>query len=244
VGPKKVKQMTIRQLIEHFDPEEPNNEIGKRIQGIVGDSPCIVFDQPGSRTIDVDATFGLIDELKRGYPARPIAKGESWAIVDVRGITKPAYKVGFIPENYASENPLYVGRPLRPDGTCDQTNRSWSGVPLEIRQFIRVGLNQGEIKISRIEDAHSMLDIALMPDAFDILSKRYQQTRVKFDSLKAKNKLPDLQILLTQTNKTQPFDGGSPVSWSIPISPNLNNNFYYSTSDNSKPWISKPWIKY
>ncbi|MCK9458547.1 MAG: hypothetical protein M0R80_02825 [Proteobacteria bacterium] len=237
VGPKKVRQMTVRQLVEHFDPEEPESEVGKRLQGIVGRSPCIVFDKPGSRVVDVDATYSLVDELKRKYPPRPQAKGEVWAIVDVRGTTKPAYPIGYLPENFAEENPLYPGRPLRPDGTCDQTNRSWAGVLLAVRQFLRVGLQAGEIKITRIEDAHSFLDMALLPDAWDRLCKRYGTTKVKFDELKSHNKLPDLQIALGQPapqGKTpNPFDGGAQVAWQQPVP---YANYYSPTPQGTGVW--------
>ena len=180
VGPKKVRQMTVRQLVEHFDPEEPKSEVGKRLSGIVGKSPCIVFEKHGSRTVDVDATYGLVNEIKGGFPARHPAKGEIWAIVDVRGTARPAYPIGCLPENFAEENPLYPGRPLRPDGTCDQTQRSWNGVAIKIRQFLRVGLGD-EIKVSRLEDAHNLLDIVLQTDALTKLQQRYPQTKIKFE---------------------------------------------------------------
>jgi hypothetical protein len=192
-----------------------------------------VFDKPGSLTLDIDATYTLVDEIKKGYPARVAAKGEVWAIVDVRGTPKPAYPMGYLPENFAEENPLYSGRPLRPDGTCDQTNRSWAGVPLEVRQFVRVGLTQGEIKINRLEDAHAILDTALQTDALVKLGQRYQQTKVKFEQLKSRNKLPDLQIPLGQkppkaaTAAKSPFEGGAQVSWQQ--APVPGSNYYVPT---------------
>ena len=56
------------------------------------------------------------------------------------------------------ENPIYAGRPLRPDGTCDQLNRSWEGVPLAIRQIIHIAINDTrELMVSHTA-AHDLLD--------------------------------------------------------------------------------------
>jgi hypothetical protein len=239
VGPKKVRQMTVRQLVENFDPEEPDGEVGKRLQGIVGNKPCIVFDKPGSRQINVDTTFKLVDEIKKGYPARQSAKGEIWAIVDVGGTPKPAYPMGYLPENFAEENPLYPGRPLRPDGTCDQTNRSWGGVSLEIRQFLRVGLDIKEIVITRLEDAHNLLDMALSTDAMKKLD-RYSQTKVKFEQLKSRNKLPDLQVPLGSKASVvakSPFEQGVRVSWATPPVPGAN----YYIANNANNTLTFGW---
>jgi hypothetical protein len=229
--------MTVRQLVEHFDPEESTSEVGKRLSRMVGKSPCIVFEKPGSRTVDVDATYGLINEIKGGFPPRQTAKGEVWAIVDVRGTMKPAYPIGFLPDNFAEENPLYPGRPLRPDGTCDQTQRSWTGVVIKIRQFLRVGLGD-EIKISRLEDAHNLLDIALQTDALMKLQQRYPQTKIKFEQLEARNKLPDLQIALSSTKEIakkpakSPFEQGVQVQWaSVP-----GENYYQTFGGNNWRW--------
>jgi hypothetical protein len=121
--------------------------------------------------------------------------------------------VGELPENYADENPLYRGRPLRPDGTCDQTNRSWEGVPLEVRQFIAFAAEYHDgIDVTGkggLDRAHQAMDMALALDALEKLRKRYPEIAIDFDEDKKLGKLPTLQIPLGQPIAAQEV-GGDP----------------------------------
>jgi hypothetical protein len=231
IAPKKVKQMNLRQLVENFDPEESTNAVGVRLKEIVGSNPVIVFNA-GSRIVDVDTTFKLAQEIKTGYPARQTVSGEVYAVVD----GKPAYPLGYLPENYADENPLYPGRPLRPDGTCDQTNRSWAGVPKEVRQFIRIALDIRDVSVNKVEDAHNLLDLALQSNAMVALQARYGNAKAKYDELQRHNKLPDLLVTLgspktvSQQNK-RPFDHGVQVQ--LPWHAVPGANYYGNRNDES-----------
>ena len=219
VGPKKVRQLSLRQLVESYDPAESNNEVGKRLAEISKGQPFVVF--KSGRSVHIDATLILLEELKQGYPPRQF--------YEIEGIPQEVQSLGYIPDNYAEENPLYVGRPLRPDGTCDQTNRSWAGVDIQVKQFLRVGSDMGIIKVNRLEDAHYFMDLALnTPDSLKVLRQRYAAVSVQFDKLAKEGKLPTLKISLALPKvekkgaKTSPFDGGKPVQWIAPASPVCN----------------------
>ena len=218
---KKVRNMTLRQLVEAYDPTE-NNEVCKRLAEISKGQPFVVFNT--GRVIRVNSTLKLLEELKQGYPPRQF--------YEVEGVPQEVQPLGYIPDNYADENPLYPNRPLRPDGTCDQTNRSWAGVAQEVKQFLRVGLDMGIVKITRLEDAHFFMDLVLnSSEPMKVLRQRYAAISVQFDKLAKESKLPTLKISLTlpkayakKEGNKNPFDGGKQVQW---IAPACENQNYY-----------------
>ena len=206
ISTKKVEKMTVRELVESFDPEDYSNSIGKRLAEIAKNEPFIVYDN--GRIVNVEATLKLLLEIKSGYKGRED--------VDVNGSIKRVYSLGELPENYADENPLYRDRPLRPDGTCDQTGRSWEGVVLAIRQMVRVAMDEGELNVS-IETAHNILDMVMEADALGKLRKRYRKSAVQFDELSKTGDLPKLKIELASGGSSgkSPFAEGKQVMWAL-----------------------------
>lgn len=212
VSAKKASNMTLYELVQAFDPEDSTSPVGKRLQEVSKGQPFIVYSQ--GRTIDVESTVKLLKELRDFGPRETY---------EVNGEIKEIYAVGELPDNYADENPLYPNRPLRPDGYCDQLNRSWEGVPLRVRQLIRLVLQVEGLTISGSdgrERAHNLMDLALETDAFNSLRKRYHKAAVEFDKLAKTNKLPPLTIALgrpvAEAKKgaaNRPFDKGHRVTW-------------------------------
>lgn len=229
---KKAEKMSTKQLVECFDAEEPTSAVAIRLQSISKGEPFVVFSS--GRIVDVDTTFKLLMEVKQGY--------QGLKSIDVNGAIKPVYKVGEIPDCYAEENPLWVGRPLRPDCTCDQTGRSWAGVELPIRQFVRLALIKGFIK-NGIDSAHDVLDRILQPDALMKLRKRYPDVSLAFDELEKTSQLPRLQVpLKTQKQAIQgggnsPFSGGKVVEWIAPSNPLAN--FYTASSTAARSYSTQ-----
>jgi hypothetical protein len=224
VSDKRAQRMTLKELVECFDPEEPTSSVGKRLKSISKGNPFIVFSS--GRQINTVATLRLLQEIKQGFPAR-----DAFSVND-----KPykVYRIGELPDNYAEENPFYVGRPLRPDGTCDQTGRSWAGIPLNVRQFLRVGMKGPQISIKSIDDVHFYLDLIVNSEnPLKTLRQRYQHTSILFDELEKKNELPQLRVALGNDSKEEsnqkrtkrnPFEEGKEVEvkWFGPPSPNSN----------------------
>lgn len=205
VTSKKAERMTPRELVEAFDPEDYDNPVGKRLAEISKGQKFLVYSD--ARIVDVDNTFKILMEIKSGFPGRDD--------IDVGGSVKKVYRLGELPENYADENPLYRDRPLRPDGTCDQLGRSWEGVPLAVRQLVRVAMDLGELNVTH-ETAHDILDAVLEPDALKKLQKRYRKAAVEFDELAKTGDLPTLKIPLggaACAGGPGPFDGGKQVVW-------------------------------
>ena len=206
VSIKKADRMTLRELIEHYDPEESDNSVGKRLKEISKNEPFIIYSS--GRIIDVDNTLKLLQEVKQGFEGRKY--------LDVNGEVKEVYCVGSIPDNFIEENPLYRGRPLRPDGTCDQTGRSWDGISVKIRQLIRVAIDINEIKDISIEKAHSIFDIVMEDNAWKKLSTRYPKAVLEFNRLESLGNLPKLRLVLTKGGSDRPFDKAKKVEWQKP----------------------------
>ena len=184
----RVDSMSVKGLLEHYDPREPTNKVGTRLVKISKGKRCIVFTPDGK--VDVEASEVLVNEVRDGFPERPNYTSGT-------GAPRKLYRVGERPGQYANENPCYPGRMLRPDGTCDQTNRSWNGVSTTVRQIIYLAITDThELKIDQVNDAHGVLDLAVADGAEGKLRHRYPQTSVLFDELQGKDDLPSLKIPL------------------------------------------------
>ena len=204
VSCKKADRMTPRELVESFDPTEDSSPVARRLAAMSKGEPFIVFES--GRKVDVETTLKLLLEIKdSGMKGRPN--------YEVGGKIKRTYKVGQLPNNEVDENPLYPGRPLRPDGTCDQTQRSWEGVPLEFRQLVYMAVGTGELVVT-LENAHNILDIVLGTNAEKTLRQRYRQAAMQFDE--SPKDRPDLRIRLNEESvggSNGPFDNGKKVVW-------------------------------
>lgn len=196
ISSRKADKLTTEELVAAYDPTDATNPVGERLKKISKGQPCIVFLTTTSNDVDVARTLALVTEIKDGYEGRQIFEG------------KQVYRVGEVPNRYADENPFYPNRPLRPDGTCDQLNRSWQGIDKSLRQFLRIAIDKHSLVISGNggrERAHDVLDIALRPDALVTFRSRYPEISLEFDRLEKTGQLPNLKIPL-----------GQPVSQELP----------------------------
>jgi len=206
VSSKKVERMTLQELVSAFDPSDSNNRVSKRLREISRGENFVVYVK--GRDVDVVTTLQLLKEVQQGYDGRDS--------ITVDETLKKVHSIDYLPENYADENPLYPDRPLRPDGTCDQTNRSWEGVALKLRQIVRIALDRGDIKVSR-ETSHDILDLIMGKDPLEALSTRYSEAVLAYDELSEHGKLPQLRITLvpvkTGVKMPGPFRKGNKVTW-------------------------------
>jgi len=206
VGSKKAKRMTPRELVEAYDPASPDSAVAERLNEIAKGKAFIVF--LSGRTINVDTTLKLLDEIKIGHEARTKIKvGEKWEEV---------HAVGYLPNNFADENPIYHKRPLRPDGTCDITNSSWEGVSTKLRQLVFLAVRSGAIKAER-DKAFDILDMVHSPDGKGEtkFTDRYPEAAVEWDKLNDLGNLPTLKIPVGSVSSppTGAFGNGKPVEW-------------------------------
>lgn len=186
----KVKYMLNRQLIEAYSPSSASDAVSERLSKLTNNKAFIVFNNDGS--VDIDTSLKLFEELLSGYSERDF--------ISVNNEVKSIYKVGEKINNDGDENPIYIGRLLRPDGTCDQTGRSYAGVPLNVKQLISLIISNGD-SAKDINSAHQIIDLAIAPAAFGVLKTRYPKSALKFAKLEKENKLPSLKLSLSEVSK-------------------------------------------
>ena len=210
VSGKKAKKMSVKMLIINFDSDDPTSSVGKRLQEISRGEPFIIYEDETNRVIDVDLSVKHLQQIKKGTKGLETYK--------VGKEIKKVYRVGEIPNNFTDENPIYIGRPLLLDGICDQTNRSWEGVPKKVRQLVRIIIEKEYNGSVDIDAAHNLIDRAVASDAFEHLSDRYRNCSANFNQMSIKGSLPTLKILIGQMEKPKksknPFDNGSKVDMS------------------------------
>jgi hypothetical protein len=203
VSQKKVDRMSFEQLLERYDPRD-DNLVAKKLRELSGGKRFIVFE---GDQVDQKASLRLLLELKRGMGEVPIA-------VSTAGGPAKTYKVGDVPNDELDENPLYPGRALRTDETCDQTLRSWKGIAPQIRQLVYLAVTRtGEIKVSSLADAHDVLDRCLAKEAVDNpahFTSRYPKATLIYRELQDKSQLPRLKVKPGGGAGNDPFFQGRP----------------------------------
>lgn len=230
VSAKKADRMALRELVEHYDPEDADNAVGKRLKDVCKGQKFVVFSS--GRTVDVNTTLKLLEEVKANYSGR-----ES---IEVGGEIREVYALGIVPDNFVDENPLYCGRPLRPDGVCDQTNRSWNGVATNIRQLIRIAIEIGNLKDISIEKAHDIMDVVMGDKAWEKLSQRYSKAVLEYKKREGLGTLPKLKLTLKGggSESKSPFQQAKKVSWAkVDTTDSGYNQFYqYQKWVQEKKW--------
>lgn len=195
-----VEMMSVGELIANYDPRNSTSLINRRLSDIFGGKCFVVFNNDG--TPNVPASTKLAQELLDGYTQR-----ELYLVNDVPCKT---YGVGERPDQSFDENPLYPGRVLRPDGDCDQTNRSWSGVPLEVRQVLYLAVKETkELLINSINVAHDIMDIVVGKDdkeALSLVRRRFSKAAATLKEYQQQSKAPSLKIFKKAESKSNnPF---------------------------------------
>lgn len=186
VSPRMVDRMSYEQLLGHYNPDE-DDAVSRKLKDLSKGEGFIVFLPAGG--VDVETSTSLLKEIRKGFKARPNG------VIEVAGSFRRIHKVGVNPTVTFEENPIYKGRALRPDGSCDQLNRSWAGVKLAIRQLIWIVINETKEcpPPVDIEKAHTLLDFALT-NAEVPLKLRYPKAATLFEELALEGKLPTLKL--------------------------------------------------
>lgn len=195
--------MSVNELLAQYDPREADNPVGKRLVEKSKGQPCIVFNDDG--TVNTEQSATLLNEIREGYPPRNT--------MIVGGIPQPVYRVGERPDQFADENPLYPGRVLRPNGDCDQTNRSWNGVSQTVRVLLHLAVSKtGECRVTSLDEAHNVLDRVMSEGSETTIRQRYPEASKLYRELEGKGEIPSLKIALGGTDgarRNNPFAIGT-----------------------------------
>jgi len=202
VSAKKAEQMSVEDLLKAYDPSEPDNPVAKELAQRSKGKRCIVFTSEGK--VDVKSSTILLEEIKQGYPERDTFL--------VEGKPHKVYKIGQRPDMLADENPLYPGRKLYPDGTCDQTNRSWDGVAAKIRTVLYLAITQTKELVISHSSVHDIIDIAISEGAEEKICQRYTGASVLYDELKDRGDLPSLKLAINGSDGSVGGRGSDPLN--------------------------------
>ena len=203
VSEKAAQRMPPVYLLQSYDPQDPNSAVSKRLRDLSGGKRFIVFKADGKANVEVSAR--MLQEVMKGFPER--------ITVDVDGKPTKLYAVGQGLGELVDENPLYQGRALRPDGTCDQINRSWDGVSPVVRQLIHVAVYNTKEAVENgmltLDKAHFLRDMAEGDDAEKRIRSRYPKSSVALDEMAAEGKSPVLKVKIgaagSRGNRNDPF---------------------------------------
>lgn len=204
--PKRVARMGTEDLLRHYKPTDPvGSLVSARLGELSKGRPFLVFKKEGEVfSVDVDASLTLLEEIKEGEAPREFYAVEGAA-------PRMVYAVGANPagEQMVDECPIHVGERLRKDGTCPQTNKSWTPVPRVVWELVRIALGTAEIRVVSLDTAHDLMDrIKNYTEAEREIRSRYPRASVEHDRLKGRNQLPPLKLSKEVARSTRPFDGG------------------------------------
>ena len=191
---KKVDRMRFEQLLERYNPRE-DDAVARKLAEVSKGKRFVVF---SGGKVDQVASLRLLLELRRHL-------GEVPMTTDSAGQPAKTYKVGEVPNDELDENPIYPGRVLRTGETCDQTLRSWQGIPLRIRQLVYLAITQThEAKVASVSDAHDLIDRCLADSGQKVVA-RWPKAILFFGELEEKGQLPRLKIRVGDRAGGHPF---------------------------------------
>jgi len=195
VSPQAAARMEDEQLLSAYNPREHDNAVGSELLKRTQGKRCIVFNPDG--TVNVEISKTLLDEIRDNHDER------TTYIVDAR--PQKTYRVGERTDMVSDENPLYPSRILRPDGTCDQTNRSWDGVPFPVRAIIYLAVTEtNEIPTNKdLMSAHVIMDMAMQDNAEEVVRQRFSDASMRYDDLEGAGQLPPLKIIRNDNGSRQ-----------------------------------------
>lgn len=201
---KRALSMSLEELVAAYDPRDTENPVGRRLSQISGGLPFLVFNN-ADHTVNLAETLKCIEDLREGYEPR--------TLVMVDGTPQRVYRAGERPEQLMDENPLYPGRALRSsEQFCDQTNRSWKGIPHRARAILNLAItHSGELKIIQLTDAHNIIDLTVgktEDQVNQLIATRFPKAALRFAELEKVGNMPTLKLVKnTLGRKQDPFFG-------------------------------------
>ena len=180
------KKYGIQVNLEDLDAEEllplyrpsKKNAIYTVLSKKFGDKAIIAF-KPDTTEVALEETLNYIVDIESGLPEE-----ES---IEVDGELVRLYPVGQVPNQTVEEDPIYEGVPLK-RGRSLENRINWTGVSKEIRQFVRILVDRGEISRDRL--VLSQLIKKTLKELKDI----YPESYLVFKEMKTKDELPKLVI--------------------------------------------------
>ncbi len=172
-------------LAAEYDPNDPTNPFGARLQQISGGCAFLVFTDDGTYLPGPSAK--LLRELLDGYKPRKTYQHN--------GVLHEVFCVGHRPARFADEHPLFEKVMLRPGGMSDN-HIEWGSLSLQVRQLIRLAVCTQEIT-SKEQDVFE----DTQGKTFNELTLRWPIAAVQYKKLEGAGSLPSLKVPLGPPQK-------------------------------------------
>jgi hypothetical protein len=209
---KKVNQMTLRSLIEHYDPREANR-VAERLREASHGHGFLVFKDEEKMIVDVDVSYQLLEEIRNSEQPRLHFTRDGGEVHEV-------FAVGIRPTKpLADVNPLFPGQFLRSDQSCTITDQKWTGVTPEVRVLYHLAVKGRELMPSRTNrrEVKDLIDSGKKAGAFNDLSTLYPTARVEYNKLAKSNQLPSMKGERSEVGTTTSPLGGSAEEVDTPM---------------------------
>jgi hypothetical protein len=201
VSSKKAERMSVRELVEAYNPNETiESPVTSRLKAVSQGKRCLVLKNDG--TVHVEPTVKLLGEVQQGYAERPLFYDPD----DLSPLR--VVRVGEKASSVVDENPVFRGEALRPDGTCQRTDLNWGEIPFETRQLVYlIALDPSSSSVATPDLAMKLYDLASETGK---LQRRYKAHVAKLMDLQQLGKAPALKVnLKPETGKNNPFGGAT-----------------------------------
>jgi hypothetical protein len=166
-----------------------SNRISHALEKRYGKYGKFIAFRPSSTEVATEETIDYITDLEQGF------EPEDSIMVD--GELVRLYGVGEVPNNIVDEDPLFPGYPLKRDrSTVNRIN--WKGVSQEVRQFMRLLVEEGEVDPDKRSERRVIMD--LLSAGFNQLKETYPETFMTYREKKELDDLPKLRLPVGSTS--------------------------------------------
>lgn len=185
-------RLSLRELIERYDPDDPSNAFGTRLATIAGKdnkqnpNTFLIFD---GDELNRGATFKELERLRAGFSSRSIATYD--------GIPYETFAIGDRPARYKEQSPwnpqeaLYHGE--------SNAGVAWGKLPLNTRQLVSIA------STSNLPDFQKYTEMELFAvleryeldeknSSFKRAARLFPAAAIQFHDLARKGSLPSLKV--------------------------------------------------
>ena len=178
----RLEDLGIEELLPYYSPGKPNR-IHQALEKRYGKYGKFIAFRPSSIEVAINETIDYVTDLEQGFDV------EESIMVDSELVR--LYGVGEVPNNIVNEDPLFPGSPLKRDrSTVNRIN--WKGISQEVRQFMRLLVEEGEINPSHKSERRAIMELVGM--SLDELKETYPETYMAYREKKELDDLPKLRL--------------------------------------------------
>ncbi len=171
-GADAAMEMSVVDLVNAYDPNNPDNYIGAALRSRSGGKPFLIWSKNDGTQLDRAESAAYLQDIIDDVPVLDF--------VTVGGESYEPMPVGVRPNQIFDENPVYPGEILRKGNVCGTTNANWAGIGLTERQFVRVLVNRRDFTVTTPRDVHQLVAQLKTETGLDELKGMYPAAAAAF----------------------------------------------------------------